>query len=285
MYHGVRLSLDSKSRWLEGMKNWEGILPPRMTDDALEEKFWNQFLQDKSNRPEPDAYVADICGELVALIQPEDEVLEIGPGWGNYTFSAASKAKSLTCVDSSASVLDYLAKEAQAKGLSNMSFVHAKWEEYESPKTYDVVFGVNCYYRMQEIDQALLHMNNTARRLAVVGLTSGPEKPHYWEIYEKLGYRIRFARRDYIHITNLLYELGIDVNCKILDLQQTHRYDSEEEFVDHNLRAIMEAEYDREKAEAILRKYLVWIDGKPAYIHRFKAALLYWKPERKIFPS
>jgi len=282
MYHGVRLSLDAKSLWLEGMKNWEGNLPARMTDDSLEEKFWNQFIQEKSNRKEPDKYVADICEELLALMHPEDEVLEIGPGWGNYTFAAAGKTSALTCVDSSSSVLGYLEKEAHAKGLANMSFVHAKWEEYSSPKSYDVVFGVNCYYRMQEIDQALIHMNNTARRLAVIGMTSGPEKPHYWEIYEELGYRIRFARRDYINLTNLLYELGIDVNCKILDLQKTYVYESEEEFVDQNLRAIMEPDYDRGKVEEILRKYLEWVDGKPAYVHRFKAALLYWKPERKI---
>jgi Methyltransferase domain len=282
MNHGVRFSQDFKVLWQEGMKNWEGHLPQRMTDDSLEEKFWNQFLQKKSVQDEPDSYVSDICEELLALIHPEDEVLEIGPGWGNYTFAAAKKARALTCVDSSSSVLEYLALGAKDKDLSNMKYMHAKWEEYQSEMTYDVVFGVNCYYRMQEIDQALIHMNNAARRLAIIGMTSGPEKPHYWEIYETLGYRVRFSRRDYIYLTNLLYELGIDVNCKILDLQKTYLYDTEEQFFEHNLSAILDPEYDREKAAEILRKYLVWVDGKPAYVHHFKAALLFWKPEKKI---
>lgn len=276
--------MDFKALWQEGMKNGEGNLPPRMTDDGLEEKFWNQFLQNKSVQDEPDSYISTICEELLALINPEEEVLEIGPGWGNYTFAAAQKAKALTCVDSSSSVLEYLAHGAKEKELPNMSFIHAKWEEMSLQKSYDVVFGVNCYYRMQEIDQALIHMNNAARRLAVIGMTSGPEKPHYLELHEALGYRIRFTRSDYIYLTNLLYELGIDVNCKILDLQKTYVYDTEEDFIEQNLRAIMEPEYDRKKVEDILRKYLVWVDGKPAYVHHFKAALLFWKPEREIGP-
>ncbi|HBZ83161.1 MULTISPECIES: class I SAM-dependent methyltransferase [Brevibacillus] len=281
MYYGVRLGMKSREAWMEGMKNWEGKLPERMTDDQLEESFWDQFLQRKTAEAEPDDYVREIGRELLSFIQEDDEVLEIGPGWGNYTFAAASKARSLTCVDSSASVLGYLEQGARAKGLSNMSFVHAKWEEYEPP-VHDVVFGVNCYYRMQAIDQAMVNMNNSARRLAVIGMTSGPEKPHYWDIHQQLGYKIRFSRRDYIHLTNLLYELGIDVNCNILPLQKTYVYESEEQFVSQNLSAIMEPSYDREKAEAILRQYLVWVDGKPAYVHQFKAALLYWKPERRI---
>ncbi|WHX30142.1 class I SAM-dependent methyltransferase [Brevibacillus agri] len=282
MYYGVKLMMNAKSAWLEGMKNWEGRLPERMIDDQLEESFWDQFLQRKRAEVATDGYVQELGRELLSFIEEGDEVLEIGPGWGNYTFAAAGKAGALTCVDSSASVLGYLEREARAKGLSNMSFVHAKWEEYEPPARHDVVFGVNCYYRMQAIDQAMANMNNAAKRWAVIGMTSGPEKPHYWEIYEKLGYKIRFSRRDYIHLTNLLYELGIDVNCKIVPLQKTYVYETMEQFVSQNLSAIMETDYDRAKAEAILRNHLSWVDGKPAYVHHFKAALLYWRPERTI---
>lgn len=283
MYHGVRFNMDFKQLWIEGMRNWEGELPERMADDAKEEAFWETFIPRKNNTL--DDYAADIRSELLRFIEPTDHVLEIGPGWGNYTFAAAEKAAELTCVDSSRSVLDYLQAETERKGLHHTNFIHAKWEAYEPAERYDVVFGINCYYRMQEIDRALLHMNNAAKRWAVIGLTSGPEKPHLWEIHRQLGHRVKFQRRDYIYLTNLLYELGIDVNCKILELERIYRYDSEEQLIKDNLGAILDVGYDRKAAEAILRQFVTEEDGRFLYPHRFKAALLYWKPEHSIIHS
>lgn len=102
MYHGVRFDMNFKQLWLEGMKDWNGNLPERMSDDAKEESFWEGFIPKKTDAL--DDYAADIRRELLQFIEPTDDVLEIGPGWGNYTFAAADKASSLTCVDSSRSV-------------------------------------------------------------------------------------------------------------------------------------------------------------------------------------
>lgn len=167
-------------------------------------------------------------------------------------------------------------------GLTNMSYVHAKWEEMPGDELADVVFGVNCYYRMQDIDQARINLNNGARRLAMIGMTSGPKKPHYWDIHQELGYRIKFSRRDYIHLTNLLYGLGIDVNCKIIDLQRTYTYASEQQFIEQNLNGILTPDFDRTEAMNILLRYTSTVDGKVVYVHHFKAALLYWKPEQRL---
>lgn len=281
MYYGVRLRMNAKSQWLEGMKDWHGKLPERMTDDSQEESFWDQYLRTKETIPVDD-WIGELRRELIGLIRPGEEVLEIGPGWGNYTYDAAEIAGKLTCVDSSASVLRFLEKGAGHRGLRNMSFVHAKWEEPPVWDKADLVFGVNCYYRMQQIDRAMIHMNNAARRLAVIGMTSGPEKPHYWEIRERLGCRIKFSRRDYIDLTNVLYELGIDANCKIVNLSKTYTYENEEHLIRDNLSAILDSDYDRRKAEDIVRSYATVVDGKPVYEHHFKAALLYWTPERLL---
>lgn len=277
MYHGVRLGMDSKKLWLEGMKDWNGALPERMTDDAQEEAFWREFIRTKTDAT--DDYAAGIRDELLRHVEPADNVLEIGPGWGNYTFAVAEKAASLTCLDSSRSVLDFLREETKRKGLRTARFIHAKWEEVRPREQFDVVFGVNCYYRMREIDRALIHMNDAAKRLAIVGLTSGPEKPHLWDIHRQLGCKVKFQRRDYIHLMNLLYEMGIDANCKMIELKRTYRYASEEQLVRDNLNAVLDEHYDRKAAERILYRFVTKQDGEYLYAHSFKAALLYWKPQ------
>lgn len=279
MYHGVRLGMDGKKRWLEGMKDWNGTLPERMTDDDREEAFWQDVMSKKAGAT--DDYATVIRTELLHLIEPTDHVLEIGPGWGNYTYAAAQKASSLTALDSSRSVLDFLQEERKRAGLQTMRFIHAKWEEFEPKESFDVVFGINCYYRMQNIDQALINMNNAAKRWAIIGLSSGPEKPHLLDIHQELGCNVNFQRRDYIYLTNLLYELGIDVNCKILELERIYRYKSEEQLVQDNLNVILDEKYDRKAAKEILYRYVKLQDGEFLYSHKFKAALLFWKPEAK----
>jgi hypothetical protein len=280
MYHGVRLSMDNKKLWLNGMKDWNGELPERMTNDAQEEAFWQNMIMKKATAADGyDHYAAKIKPELLSLLEETDTVLEIGPGWGNYTFDAANKVSSFTCVDSSQSALDFLRVQAEHKGLTSMRFIHEKWERYNSEEKFDVVFGVNCYYRMQEIDQALKNMNNAANRLAIIGVTSGPEKPHLWDLYHELGYKVKFGRRDYIYLLNLLYEMGIDANCKIINLQRINRYGTEEQLMSENLNVILNDGFDEKAAKEILFRYVKKDNGEFVYPHDFKAALIYWKPE------
>ncbi|MBB6732127.1 class I SAM-dependent methyltransferase [Cohnella zeiphila] len=277
MYYGVRIRMDSKQMWLDGMKDWDGELPERMTNDEQEEAFWREMMEKK--RGATDDSMEALRLALLRYLEPTDHVLEIGPGWGNYSFAAAEKAASLTCLDSSRSVLDFLREESSRRNLRVTRFVHAKWEEFRPEEPFDVVFGINCYYRMRKIDQALIRMNNAAKRLAIVGLTSGPEKPHLWEIHRQLGCRIKFKRKDYIYLMNLLYELGIDANCQIVELERVYRYETEEQLIRDNLRPIMDENYDRKAAVDILLRYVTRHKGEYIYPHRFKAALLYWKPE------
>lgn len=286
MYYGTRLQMDYRKVWLEGMKDWYGKLPERMTNDELEEQFWQEYLAKREGKlPQSDPYSLEMMKELHKLLEPSDSVLEIGPGWGNYTFETARVVSDYSCLDSSSSVLRYLRESAKLMDLHNMKWIHGKWEEY-SPEAdaYDVVFGVNCYYRMQEITQAMLNMNRAARRLAIIGLTSGPEPPHYWEIHKKLGIDVKFSRRDYIHLTNLLYQLGIDVNCRIIPLERVYTYDSWEQLIEVQTRKLIVSEdrplsnMDKKTIEDIMSKYAVEVEGRPAICHLFKAALLYWQP-------
>ncbi|MET3289698.1 UNVERIFIED_CONTAM: SAM-dependent methyltransferase [Brevibacillus sp. OAP136] len=283
MYQGVRMGMNGKEQWLEGMKNWQGYLPQRMTDDVVEEAFWREHIRKHLIREQVAPHVKKIQTELFGFIEPGDHVLEIGPGMGTYSFDVAQKAARYTAVDSSQGMIDFLREEMERRGVAAATFVHAKWEEHKVSEQADIVFGVNCYYRMQQIDRALVGMNNAARRLAVIALTSGPERPHLLAIHRELGCNIRFQRRDYIHLTNMLYELGIDANCRILDLERTYHYENEEQLVKENLKAIMDENYDRQAAKEILHRYVEPVaDGGYRYTHRFKAALLYWRPEQLL---
>lgn len=54
-----------------------------------------------------------------------DTILEIGPGWGNYTFMLAELCRELTCVDISPDVLRFLQAVAARQQVYNLGTVCA----------------------------------------------------------------------------------------------------------------------------------------------------------------
>lgn len=277
---GISLGCDYIDLWKENMKEWDGTLSNRMIHDKVEEDFWNSFLEKKKQKGEDylNSYAYRIQEELLTLLNTNDRVLEIGPGWGNYTFCVAENVKHLTCVDSSQSVIAFLREETEKHQLNNVSLLHGKWEHLYMKHCYEVVFGINCYYRIRNIGEALLKINNVASRLAIVGMTSGPEKPHYVDLHKEKGYSIKFRRRDYIHLQNILYQLGIMANCKIIEIPTISIYDSYESLLKDNVSKILTKGYNKREVEKALSQYIIEKDGRYEYSYTFHAVLLYWKP-------
>lgn len=226
-----------------------------------------------------DPYAARIFQELQKSIDPQHSVLEIGPGWGNYTFPLADRVDKLTCVDSSESMLQYLQQCMPHQ--KHVSYVHAKWERLEKDdiEPHDIVLGVNCFYRMYEIKAALGHMNRLATKRAIIGMTTGPIQPHYERLYEKYGYTIKFPRRDYIEFLNLLYEMDIYADCQIIPLERVYTYESYEQLVTAQSKKILNTDVLQAHIEESLEPFIEEKDGRYYYRHDFHAALVSWQPK------
>lgn len=272
------LAIDYEALWQEGMKDWHGQMPERMVNDQLEEQFWAQSIARKKTG-QTDPYAARIFQEIKKGIQPEHSVLEIGPGWGNYTFPLADHVRKLTCVDSSESILTYLENCMEDK--QHVSYLHAKWESLveDEVEAHDIVIGVNCFYRMYDIKSALYHMNRLAKNRAIIGMTTGPIQPHYEILYEKYGYDIKFPRRDYIEFLNLLYEMDIYAECKIIPLERVYEYDSYEQLVTTQSKKILNTDFNRAHVEESLMPFIEEKNGCYYYRHDFHAALVSWEPK------
>ncbi|MFJ8261208.1 class I SAM-dependent methyltransferase [Rummeliibacillus sp. NPDC094406] len=277
MKTGIKKGFDYIDLWKESMIDHNGNIPKRLVDDEAEEAFWSSMLERKK-RHKSDPYAQVVQRELLPLLNSDDHVLEIGPGWGNYTFSIADNVHKLTCIDSSKSIVQFLESQAAVKGLDNIELIYDKFESEKESEKYDVVFGFNCYYRMYDIGKALLKMNEAANRLVIAGMTTGPEKPHYMELHE-MGYNINLRRRDYIHILNVLYQLGILANCKMVKLQSKKSYSSYEELIRDNTTKILDEHYNVKEVETVINKYVSEKDGTYEYEYLFHAALIYWNPE------
>ncbi|WP_181438729.1 class I SAM-dependent methyltransferase [Paenibacillus sambharensis] len=281
MYTGVTMQERFADTWRELGKSPDGTLSRRMTDDAAEDAFWAQHLKRYDGLTEIDPYLEPMRQQLLEWMDREDEVLEIGPGWGNYTYPVAGKVKSLTCLDISSNVLEFIQSGLKQQGITNTGCMQGKWEEARLERTYDVVFGVNCFYRMQEIEEALLRMNRHARKRAVVGLTSGPEKPHLVELSKLSGFDVQLGRRDYIHLVNILYQIGIHAEVTLVPLEKETVYENREQLLEDNMRKVRcSGEEQVAYAHELISKHAFERDGKMVYPHRYYGVFVHWQTGR-----
>lgn len=269
-----------EAKWQEGIRDWEGNLPERMVNDQSEERFWQELLKKKNNAGEPDPYAIEVMKYVSSLLSDEDDLLEIGPGWGNYTFSLAEQVKKLTLVDSSSVILDFLKQLLHKRTIMDVEFIHEKWEHINLSKDYDVIFGFNCFYRMFKIKEALLHIHKHSQRLAIIGMTTGPIQPHYLELHREYGYDVKFPRKDYIDLLNLLYNLGIYADCKVIPLTRRQEYSTYEECLEKNRSKILTRDIDVSLVENVLSKYIVRENGRYFYQNEYNAAVISWRPDQ-----
>ncbi len=276
MHYGVHLE-DYSTLWEQAIHQEDGSCSPRTESDEVEQNFWASFMGQKSGYT-PDEYSKPIASFVTGLLRESGikSVLEIGPGWGNYTLPIAGACPNLTCLDLSPDVLDYIRRIASENGYHAVKTICSKWETCILQEPFDAVFGYNCFYRMRDLKASLKKINNSAQKLCVVGMTSGPEQPFLVDFQKEQGLDIRFDRLDYIYFTNTLYNMGIDVNCQIIPLEKEYSYNSAEEMLKSETGRIQNPEFNQVAILEILSRYFKFSNGKYRFRHAFNGAVLYW---------
>ncbi len=79
------------------------------------------------------------------------DILELGCGWGSLTLWIASRypASHITAVSNSASQRDYILKQAQTRGLSNIDVITCDMNEFTTSRSFDRVVSVEMFEHMR----------------------------------------------------------------------------------------------------------------------------------------
>ncbi len=263
--------------WREAMREkGSGLYSERTRNDEAERAFWHEVMPQKKEAAQDD-YAVPIFAAVEEILgaQTYDSILEIGPGWGNYTFGLARHCRRMACVDISPDVLAYISAIASKRGME-IATVASKWEEYQGGP-HDVVFAYNCFYRMMEIEQCLRKINETASKLHIIGMTGGPEQAYYPALEHKLGLDINYHRLDYIYLVNVLYQLGMDCNVRLIPIVKEYAFETMDEAVDSLCGRVLTKSFDKAAVREIVEPYFEKApDGGCRFYHHFHAAILYW---------
>ena len=278
------LKSDFSVLWREALKQDDGTYSKRLSDDQAEKEFWHHFMGKKSAYQQDD-WAHTMLREVKELFAPYEinTILEIGPGWGNFTMELADCCDALTCVDISEDVLQYIERAAKELGKKNIFSVCSKWEDMTCDGSYDIVFGYNCFYRMLELKECVSIMNRIATQLCMMGMSIQNLTPYDQELKETLGVQVKYDKKDYIYFVNILYQMGIDANVRVVPLTRELVYPNWEETVRsvtsriHNGEAFLA--HHGEEIDRILHKYFKEEeDGSYHYQLSYRGTLVYWEP-------
>lgn len=264
--------------WRARMRMPSGEYGDRAASDDTERAFWHTFMPGRTGHT-TDPYAAPVAKVLCGLVERESDarsILEIGPGWGNYTLALAARCKTMTCVDISPDVLGYIERIAHSAGFGHVNTLCNTWEA-ATPARHDLVFAYNCFYRMRNIESCLAKINDTAHKLCIIGMNRSPEQPYLPILEHELGLPMRYTRSDYHELWHILGEMGIAAEMLEIPNARDYHYTSFEELFDRAVQYI-EGPYNPDAVKEVLLRY--YHPSQRGYTCRylFSSGLLVWRP-------
>lgn len=267
--------------WRKNLFRPDGTLSPRVADLNLERRFWRERAQGEQIPLDP--YASAVYQAVKGLAQAHNisSVLEVGPGWGNYTFRLLRDFSRVTCVDLSPDNLIYLSRRAVEIGYT-LETICAPWETAEAPSR-DMVFAYNCFYRVQEPELFLNKLHHTARRLCVAGMNAPPELP-WISALEADGLSIHYTRQGCRELGEILTSLGIPYQLLNIPNQREYRYPNQEALLTRVRDFLLEEVPAQRLLSLVMPFHQELPDGSLVCRYLFNSQLLIWEPSTSDKP-
>jgi len=209
--------LDWNRLWAESRKqqSWKG----KTADD------WDRRSTSFAKRHAQSPYTT----KLLEILQPKPwwRVLDIGSGPGNLTIPLAKQVDHVTAIDFSAKMLALLKEKATTQNITNISTIQASWDDdWPHIGHHDIVLASRSL-AVIDLAGALSKIDRYAGKMAVVVERAG-NSPFDPELFAAVG-RPFLPGPDYIHVINLLHDIGIFASVDFISLEAASIYQSFEE--------------------------------------------------------
>ncbi len=210
------------------MSGWDCVPPHGLTDWAA---LWQELVE-RSRAADParsqgdywrgraesfDARMSAHTGgrdplleHLLARVQPDDTVLDIGAGTGGWAIPLARRAARVVALDNSPSMLEVLGKKIAAEGLSNVEIRSGTWPEDQAGR-HDHVLAIHSCYGASDLPDFIAAMTASARGTCYLGITF--PIPSSAATRAAIGlWGNRWGRPDFVVAYNVMLEMGLMPN-------------------------------------------------------------------------
>lgn len=213
------------------------------------------------------------------FVGPRTTVLDVGAGTGRFALALAPYAARVTAVDPSAAMLRFLKEEALARKVHNVDVVEARWEDAEVEPA-DVVICSHVLYPIRDIVPFVRKLDAHARRACFVymrGVHIDAVAGHLWQHFHG---EPRKTGPSYIHLVDVLFEMGIFANVETTLSRSSWVYDSLDDATDQFMEMLILPDRPevRRELRGLLAGWLVEREGRLGLpVAGFPTAIIWWR--------
>ena len=242
--------------------------------------FWDRRARGYHRSTKETAANDPLYLRLRDVVASQTSVLDVGAGTGRFTLALAPQAKHVIAVEPNAAMLGYLRQDASERGLTNISYVQATWQDAPNDLQADIVICSHVLYPIREIVPFLAKLQAATRQTCYLYLRAthiDAVTAHLWRHFHGDERRLPPG---YIHALDVLYEMGIYANVEVVATPPSLRYPSLDVAVVELLEQLLlpDDEQTREELRGLLAGWLVERDGvlmTPS--QEMVSAIVWWK--------
>ncbi|MEA1864224.1 MAG: class I SAM-dependent methyltransferase [Euryarchaeota archaeon] len=224
--------IDFEKEWATMYEEREQTVKRKTGGIAVWDKAAERFSESrKLNEYE---YGRKAVETLREVITPESEVLEIGAGPGTLVIPFARKVRSVTAVEPSEGMIEYLRTNAEEAGIANFEIIPRKWEDVDPSVIagrFDLVISTTVAWMFKDVWSYLEQMEKASKGYCcLVEGIGGYREGRFDELWQKV------TGKDYSEWSktypepslfyNILYNRGRYANVGIINYATQRPVDS-----------------------------------------------------------
>jgi ubiquinone/menaquinone biosynthesis C-methylase UbiE len=255
----------------------------RREQPETEDQAWQRLAEWYDEWTRHNDYVARVLPRLLAHVNAESQVLEIGPGSGAFTLPLARAAQHLVALEPSPNMRCVLERKLQGAGITNVWVVPRAAEERlaELDGEFDLAFASHSLYNIGPIDQVMRDLVRLARRVVIL---MGTGETPAWQRALHLQFRgkLRAPFANFREFYPMLIEQGIYADVEILPTSFNYVYASEEAMLDWWQRQLGLDDTRRAELCAVLARIAGRRDDHIGVYSIARSALVWIERERNL---
>jgi SAM-dependent methyltransferase len=187
------------------------------THKKKDKDSWDKKATDM-NKKIHSGFYNDTIMENVSL-NKEDTLLDVGCGPGTFSLRFAPLVKHVFAFDFSSKMIESLELNAKDLNINNIkTFIHDMETSWKDVPVCDVVLASRCL-EVDDIEAVLKEVDSHARKAVYltfkVGISYLDE-----EVLKVIGRKIT-PKPDYIYLINVLYNMGINADVKLINPKES----------------------------------------------------------------
>src|SRR6266516_1755377 len=242
--------------------------------------FWERracgFHRSTKDTVSSDPFYLRLCDKFSS----RTSVLDVGAGTGRFSLALAPQVDHIIAVEPSAAMMDFLRQDAADKDLRNISYVQTIWEEAPDNLQADIVICSHVVYPIRDIEPFLLKLHKAAHQGCYIYARATHIDALTSDLWRNCQHDERCMPPSYIHVMDVLFEMGIFANVEIVSLPPSLRYTSLDVAVTEMTEQLILPGNEKTRVElcALLEEWLVEKDGVLVPpLQEIVCAIIWWE--------